>query len=321
MQENAPTAELSEVHRARHGWEKQAWTDVRNGEAARALARYESHDRLRLHDTREQAPQAMVKDWDVIRWDLPAGQAVMITDASNTERDQINKLAQEHRARAGELGTHQVELPGKPYGLAAGDETIFTAQHYPPGEQRVENWITGTITDTSHDEHEHQVTIKTRENPPREVNVNTSDFHELSLGYAVHVYKAQGLTTERASILTGGWQTDRESTYVALSRARDQTDIYLSREDLGQDNLERLAHLMQQGHAQEASITREPAQPATARSSEIGAQTDERSLEVTGPHPPQGRQPATEQPLEAQQDHEQERERDHDRNDLGFGIE
>jgi ATP-dependent exoDNAse (exonuclease V) alpha subunit len=102
----------------------------------------------------------------------------------------------------------------------------------------VENGITGTITDTSRDEHEHQVTIKTRENPPREVNVNTSEFHELSLAYAVHVYKAQGITTELASILTGGWQTDRESTYVALSRARDQTHIYLSREDLGQDGLD-----------------------------------------------------------------------------------
>jgi ATP-dependent exoDNAse (exonuclease V) alpha subunit len=55
---------------------------------------------------------------------------------------------------------------------------------------------------------------------------------------AVHVYKAQGLTAERASVLTGGWQTDRESTYVSLSRARDQTEIYLSRDDLGQEGLD-----------------------------------------------------------------------------------
>ncbi len=279
LQENAPTAELSEVHRARHEWEKQAWMEIRTGEAARALARYEAHDRLHIHDTREQAAQAMVENWDATRRDLPAGQAVMITDASNAERDQINALAQEHRARAGELGSHQVELPGKPYGLAAGDEIIFTAQHHPPGEQRVENGITGTITDTSRNEHEDQVTIKTRENPPRDVNVNTNEFHELSLGYAVHVYKAQGLTTERASILTGGWQTDRESTYVALSRARDQTDIYLSREDLGEEGLdpeaiERLGQLMQHSHAQEAAITREPAQPIAERSMEASRADD-----------------------------------------------
>jgi conjugative relaxase-like TrwC/TraI family protein len=323
LQEHAPTAELAEVHRARHDWEKQAWMETRNGESARALARYQAHDRLHLHDTREQAAQAMVENWDATRRDLPAGQAVMITDASNIERDQINALAQEHRARAGELGSHHVDLPGKPYALAAGDEVIFTAQHHPPGEQRVENGITGTITDTSRDEHEHQVTIKTRENPPRDVHVNTSQFHELSLAYAVHVYKAQGLTTERASILTGGWQTDRESTYVALSRAREQTDIYLSREDLGQDGLdpqaiEHLAQLMQQSHAQQASITHEP---ATDRSPDITQQTDDRSLEPgRSPDTSKGREPENEQALEMQHDHEQEPDQDRD-NDLGFGIE
>jgi hypothetical protein len=54
----------------------------------------------------------------------------------------------------------------------------------PATGQRVENGITGTITDTSREEHENRVTIKTRENPPREVDVDTSEFHELSLGYA-----------------------------------------------------------------------------------------------------------------------------------------
>lgn len=227
----------------------------------------------------------MVANWDATRRILPAGQAVMITDASNTERDQINALAQEHRARAGELGSHQVELPGKPYGLAAGDEIIFTAQHHAPGQQRIENGITGTITDTSRND-EHHVSIKTRENPPREVNVNTNEFHELSLGYAVRVYKGIGLTAERAGVLTGGWQTDRENAYVALSRARDQTDIYLSREDLGQDGLdpeaiEHLAQLMQQSHAQQASITREPVQPTADHSSEIRQNVADRPTDIS----------------------------------------
>lgn len=95
-------------------------------------------------------------------------------------------------------------------------------------------------------------------------------------------------TTARAGVLTGGWQTDRESTYVALSRARDQTDIYLSREDLGQDGLdpeaiEHLAQLMQQGHAQEATITRDLAQPTSDRSPELAQQTDDRSLDAGQP--------------------------------------
>jgi conjugative relaxase-like TrwC/TraI family protein len=255
-----PTAELTEVHRARHEWERRAWEQIRNGEPGPALAQYKAHGRLHIHDTRAQAAEAMVADWDETRKSLPDGrQAVMITDASNRERDQINAMAQERRAQAGELGSHRVELPGKPYGLADGDEVIFTGQHRIPGQKRVENGITGTIVHAGRDED--RVTIKTNEREPRDVAVNTGEFSDLSLAYAVHVHKAQGLTAEASGILAGSWQTDREHAYVAVSRTREQTRIYVSREDLGEQGMdtgaiERLADRMRRSEAQEASITR-----------------------------------------------------------------
>jgi conjugative relaxase-like TrwC/TraI family protein len=275
-----PTAELTEVHRANHEWERAAWEQIRNGEPGPALAQYQAHDRLHIHDTRAQAAEAMIDNWDETRRSLPNGQAVMITDASNKERDQMNALAQDRRAQAGELGAHHVELPGKPYGLASGDEIIFSAQHYPPGEKRVENGITGTITHAGRDKD--RVTIKTREREPRDVQVDTSEFNDIGLAYAVHVHKAQGLTAETSGILTGNWQTDREHTYVAASRARERTDIYIAREDLGEQGLdtgaiERLAERMQQSRAQEASITMRLAQDrpeAPERSKEQPAQIE-----------------------------------------------
>jgi ATP-dependent exoDNAse (exonuclease V) alpha subunit len=264
LEGKVPTAELTEVHRAHHEWESRAWTEIRDGEPGKALARYQAHDRLHIHDTRAQAAEAMIGQWDKSRHNVPDGQAVMITDASNKERDQINAMAQERRAQAGELGAHQVELPGKPYGLASGDQVIFTAQFQIPGEQRVENGITGTVIHTGRGED--KVTINTRESPPRDIEVDTKEFSDLSLGYAVHIYKAQGLTAETSQILTGGWQTDREHIYVAASRARERTDIHVSREDLGQAGMdpgaiERLADRMQRSRAQEASITKEIAEP------------------------------------------------------------
>ena len=89
-----------------------------------------------------------------------------------------------------------------------------------------------------------------------------TEFSDLSLGYAVHVYKAQGITAEASGILIGGWQTDSEQAYVALSRAREETQIYVSREDLGEAGMdvgaiERLGERMRRSGAQEASIARE----------------------------------------------------------------
>jgi conjugative relaxase-like TrwC/TraI family protein len=256
LQEQVPTAQLSEVHRAQHEWERQAWAQVRDGESQRALASYQAHDRLHITDTREDAAQRMVSDWASARQEHPGERTVMLTDASNAELDRINALAQEQRARAGELGAHKVQLPDRPYGLAAGDQVIFTAAHYPPGQQRVENGTLGMVAETKG---ANRATIQTHGAKQREVNVNTGEFSDLRLSYAQHVYKAQGRTVERAFVLTGGWQTDRERAYVALTRARDRTDLYVSREDLGQQGMdagaiERLADAIAQSNAQQPSI-------------------------------------------------------------------
>jgi hypothetical protein len=297
LEGRVPTAELTEVHRAHHEWERKAWEQIRNGEPGPALAQYQAHDRLHIHDTRTQAAQAMVEDWDQTRRNVPGGHAVMITDSSNRERDQINALAQERRAQAGELGSNTVELPEKPYGLAAGDEVMFTSQYRIPGERRVENGITGTILHTNREED--RVTIKTREREPREVKVNTSEFSDISLAYAVHVYKGQGLTAETSGVLTGGWQTDKENAYVAMSRAREQTQIYVSREDLGEQGMdtgaiERLAEKMKRSRAQEATITknvaeRDPERRQTTEREDEQAQPERASERLRAKRRPQDR--------------------------------
>jgi ATP-dependent exoDNAse (exonuclease V) alpha subunit len=273
--ENAPKAELKETHRAEHQWEREAWEQVREGNSTKALAAYQAHDRLHVADTREQAAEKMVADWNVQRMEHPEGRTVMLTDSSNEELDKLNKQAQEYRDRTGELGNDRATLPGARYSLAAGDQVIFTKPLFQPGQDRVENGTLGTVKDVKD---EHTLTIDTKGAKEREVSVNTSEFNDLRLGYAQHVYKAQGLTANNALTLIGGWQTDRERAYVALTRAREQTNIYTAREDLGRQGMnveaiDRLAERIAESHAQQASITT----PVADRSL---AQTPEPKLET-----------------------------------------
>jgi conjugative relaxase-like TrwC/TraI family protein len=259
LEERVPKAELSEVYRARQAWERDAWGRLRAGEATRALASYAAHERLHVADTREQSVREMVDAWDQARRERPDQHRVMLTDASNVELEALNVLAQERRAQAGELGRDRAELPGRPYGLAAGDQVMLTAAFYPRGEQRVENGTVAEVVETREDS---GVTLMTSEAPPREVELDTREFSDLRLGYAQHVYKAQGRTVDEAFVLMGGWQTDRERAYVALTRAREQTDIYVCREDLGEQGMEagaieRLAEAIETSRAQEASIEHE----------------------------------------------------------------
>jgi len=256
LQENVPTAELTEVRRATHPWERDAWQQVRSGEPEHALASYRARDRLHISDTREEAAERMVGDWDRARLGHPGERTVMLTDASNVELDRINALAQERRAQAGELGAHSAELAGRSYGLSAGDEVIFTAALQQPGQRRIENGTLGTVTEAA----EHgRLSVEINGSEARDVRLDTAEFNDLRLSYAQHVYKAQGRTVDRAFVLTGGWQTDRERSYVALTRAQERTDIYISREDLGEQGMdagaiERLGEAMAESHAQEPSI-------------------------------------------------------------------
>lgn len=263
LQQTAPSAELSEVYRAREEWERTAWSQIRAGESARALAAYRAHDRLHITDTRDRAAHEMIDAWDRARLEHGAQRVTMLTDASNRELDEINAEAQARRDARGELGTNRVELPDRPYALASGDEIIFTAPHYRPDEQRVENGTLAEITNT-HDNG--TLTVRTHEPTPRELNLDTNEFTDLKLAYAQHVYKAQGQTVDRAFVLTGGWQTDRERAYVATTRARDSTDIYATREDLGEDGIDtttidRLADTIAKSNAQRASIAHPEATP------------------------------------------------------------
>lgn len=261
LAERAPSAELTQVHRARHEWERNAWAAIREGEAVKALAAYDAHERLHIADTREQAAERMLADWDRHRLDSSQGRTIMLTDASNRELDEINRRAQQYRDRAGELGARRARLANRPYDLAAGDEVIFTKPHYRPGQERVENGTLGTVLNV-HDEH--TVTISTRGAKAREVTLDTSQSSDMRLAYAQHIYKAQGLTADHAFVLTGGWQTDREHAYVALTRARERTDLYVARKELGLDGfdtegVQRLADAMSRSSSQEASIARNAA--------------------------------------------------------------
>jgi conjugative relaxase-like TrwC/TraI family protein len=274
LQSHVPTASLSEVHRARHEWEREAWGRLRDGDAAGALAAYQARGRLHLEETRTDAGERMVNDWAAIREAHPGQRVVMLTDASNTELDRLNKHAQELRAAVGELGQRRVAVPDRPYALAAGDEVLFAKQHPIPGGARVENGTHGVVLRAY--DREQQVVVRTEEAKSRDVEVRTSELDGLRLAYAQHVYKAQGLTADRALVLTGGWQSDRERAYVAVSRAREQTDIYAARDDLGHEGVDsdaiaRLAERISESHAQQASISREELHATDAREPESRA--------------------------------------------------
>jgi hypothetical protein len=109
----------------------------------------------------------------------------------------------------------------------------------------------------------------------RSVRLAGEEIDALRLGYAQHVYRQQGATVGRSVVVTGGWQTSKETAYVEASRARHGTDWFLAREDLGiegqdADRVMQLAHRMRTSRAQTPSLAHEPYDPAFGPGYDLG---------------------------------------------------
>ena len=243
---HAPTSQLEEIHRTKDREQQLAWGYLRDGRPEHAMAYYHSKGQLFLRDTRDQAGEAAVARWAQLtqRHDI-AGVAIL-TDASNHELHRLNARAQHHRQLRGELGDRQLELHSVPYALRQGDRVAFIAQHHPTGERSVENGSRATITTIS----DHGLEVEL-DGTARRVTLDHQDAEKLRLNYARHIYREQGATLDHAIVITGGWQTSQEATYVEASRARHRTEWFIARDELGHegqdpDRIQRLAQHMRQ---------------------------------------------------------------------------
>jgi conjugative relaxase-like TrwC/TraI family protein len=251
---HAPTAELADIHRTKDPADQRAWQALRAGEPERAMAHYASRGQLHLSNTRDEAAEQAVQTWASLTDGRDIREVALIADAANTEIDRLNARAQHLRAQRGELGHHEIPLPGVHYGLREGDLIAFIAQHRPAGQARVENGARGQVSAI----HERAV-IVTLDGSQRRVRLAGEDLESLRLAYAQHVYRQQGATVERSVVLTGSWQTSKETAYVEATRARHGTDWFIARDDLGAEGqdaarITRLAQQMCNSRAQTPSL-------------------------------------------------------------------
>lgn len=255
LTEHAPTVELGTIHRTRDPAEQKAWQALRAGEPERAMAHYKARGRLHLTDTRDQAAENAIQAWAQLTEQHDIREVALIADASNAEIDRLNARAQHLRAQRGELGRHELALASVNYGLRQGDHVAFIAQYRPRGQARVENGACAQITRIGHDG-TLNVTIV---GSGRQVQLAGEHVESLRLAYAQHVYRQQGATVDRAVVLTGGWQTSKETAYVEATRARHGTDWYIARDQLGEegqdpDRIDRLARRMNNSRLHTPSI-------------------------------------------------------------------
>jgi hypothetical protein len=143
-------------------------------------------------------------------------------------RDDVKALNHDIRAlreQTGELGkNHSIttETGKKPF--AINDRIRFMRNERDLG---VKNGSLGIIEGI-----EHGVLSVKLDGGNTRVHIDTKFYKHVDYGYAATVHKAQGTTVDRSYVLATT-HFDRHTAYVALSRHRDNANVFYARDDFG----------------------------------------------------------------------------------------
>lgn len=217
---------LTDIRRQHADWQKQATQAFASQRTAEGLLAYEQHDNVHTFDTQAVAMRTMAERWDEVRSQSPNTSQIMLA-YTRDEVKALNEHARAMRQAQGELiGEQSIETERGMRAFAIGDRVYFLRN-----ERQALNVKNGTLGTIERVVNGHlTVRLDSMDKAPaRCVSFDIKDYNHIDHGYAATVYKAQGITVDRAHVLASQY-FDRHSTYVAMSRHRDGVDLYVGRD-------------------------------------------------------------------------------------------
>jgi conjugative relaxase-like TrwC/TraI family protein len=211
--ERLGAVELTGNHRQGETWERMALDELRHGNPIWGLAAFELADRVHSAPSMAEARDQLVGAWLNAR---RAGDDSVMLAVNRDDVSELNRLARTELRRSGELGADLVDIGG--VGLVEGDQVICLRND---SVLNVVNGTQGTVRSITDEE----VTLTTNQGL-RHLPLGYVIEGHLDHGYATTIHKSQGLTVDRAFVLATDSLT-REAGYVAMSRARKGTDLYV----------------------------------------------------------------------------------------------
>ncbi|WP_341358683.1 MobF family relaxase [Georgenia sp. M64] len=215
-------AQLVEVRRFVHAWEKDASLALRDGDPA-AIDAYAGHGRI-VEGTTEAMTDAAYQAWQD---DLAAGRSsILVTEAAESVR-QLNERARAERIQQGLTATGR-EVRLRDEARASVGDVVITRRNdrrlrTGPGAW-VRNGDRWTVTHVRHDG-----TLEVRR-PGEGARVTLPAGYVgryVDLGYAVTAHRAQGLTVDTAHVVVSALTT-RENLYVSMTRGRLANTAYVA---------------------------------------------------------------------------------------------
>ena len=217
--ERCGAVELMENRRQRDPLEHDALAAIRRGLGRDYLAFAQRRERLLVSENPIETRTRLLADWwAAAREDLPG--SVMIA-LRRRDVGELNALARGLMETHGRLGRDRLTIAGKEF--AAGDRIVCLRNSDRLG---VKNGTRGTVAEV--DRERGSLVVETDRGGRATLTRRYLAARNVRHGYALTGHSGQGLTVERAFVLGRGEARLQEWGYVALSRAREATRLYIT---------------------------------------------------------------------------------------------
>lgn len=205
--------------RQRDPAERTVLEQLRAGDVAKAVAWYRDNDRIVAQPDRSGVLDAAAAAWHA---DRRAGSDTVMLAWRRRDVAALNERARRRLVETGEVTGPELEAPGgRRY--AAGDRVVFLA----PGSSR---WVTSERAIVA-SVVGGRIIVRFDDGRQEVLAGEQLDADHLDHAYALTVHRTQAATVERAHVVAGG---GRELGYVAMSRTRATSHVYVVADDLDQ---------------------------------------------------------------------------------------
>ncbi|NEK35641.1 Ti-type conjugative transfer relaxase TraA [Rhizobium leguminosarum] len=226
-------AQLSEVRRQRTDWQKQASIDFASHRTAAGLSAYEARGSVHLKTDRAETLKAIIADYVADRSANPNDTRIAMAH----RRDDVRAINAGIRARLqdrGELakGTNPPGDKGEELtyqtnngkrSFARGDRIVFLENDR---DLAVKNGMLGEVIAVAPDAIQVRLDGKAQtQDGQRQVTIPVNSYQAFDHGYATTIHKTQGATVDRSFVLASTTM-DRHLTYVAMTRHREEVQLY-----------------------------------------------------------------------------------------------
>jgi ATP-dependent exoDNAse (exonuclease V) alpha subunit len=233
------TTRVETIKRQREPWAREVVANFRDGKADRALQVLDEKGLLNFSDNAEKTKDLLIEKWNDFRINNPNKKSLLLAQRWQ-DVTQLNDRVRNVLKDEGKVDSKDVLLKcsvsGKTFTnkFAIGERIRLTKNDY---SKNLSNGDLGNIVnikaqiDGSYD-------FKVQLDNGNKVTINTGEYCNedgnlyMTQAYAMTVYSSQGLTIDGDAFVYYTSGMDRSNTYVACSRNKDNSHIFVNEMEL-----------------------------------------------------------------------------------------